>query len=103
MDAFTISGVTYCCGETDSVVAKEKVKFIDLTEHAVNITCPLYIQHGVQDELIPFAQAKKLEEAVVNVSELVTQFEEKGIHCCHNLSHVNRHPMADFLAKHLNI
>ena len=102
MDSFTIDGVTYCCGETDPERAKEKVRFIDLTGHAANITCPLYIQHGVKDDLIPFAQAKKLEEAVVNVPELVTQFEENGIHCCHNLSHVNRHPMADFLAKHLN-
>lgn len=102
MDKFTQDGVAYCCGETDLAKAKEKMRFIDLTDHAGHITCPLYIQHGVQDDLIPFEQAKKLEAAAVNVPELSTQYEEKGIHCCHNMSHVNRHPLADFLAKNLD-
>jgi 2,6-dihydroxypseudooxynicotine hydrolase len=102
LDSFTKDGVTYCCGETDPDKAREKLRFIDLTGHPEKITCALFIQHGVKDSSVPIAHAKKLEAAAVNAPELVTQYEEGGIHCCHNLSHINRRPLADYLAKHLN-
>ena len=65
------------------------------------IECALYLQHGMKDDLIPFGQARRLEAEAVNASEIVTQYEPDGIHCCHNLYHTTRMPMADFLAKHL--
>jgi 2,6-dihydroxypseudooxynicotine hydrolase len=101
MEDLTRNGFTYCAGETDTEKGKETLKFIDLTGWPEKITCPLYIQHGMKDELIPFTQATRLEKEAVNAKEIVTQYEPEGIHCCHNLAHSTRHPMADFLAKHL--
>ena len=101
MHDITRNGFTYCAGETDPAKGKERLKFIDLSDSAPKIECALYLQHGMKDDLIPFAQAQRLEAEAVNASEIVTQYEPDGIHCCHNLYHTTRMPMADFLAKHL--
>ena len=37
-----------------------------------------------------------------NAEKVVLQIEPEGNHCCHNLYHVTRHAMADFLAETLN-
>ncbi|MFQ5693171.1 MAG: alpha/beta hydrolase family protein, partial [Nitrospinota bacterium] len=78
---------------------RETLRFIDLSGWAEKITCSLYLQHGMKDDLIPFEQARRLEREAVNAREVVTQYEPDGIHCCHNLAHRSRHPMADHLAK----
>ncbi|MEE9273687.1 MAG: alpha/beta hydrolase [bacterium] len=99
MNAVTRNGFTYCSGNTDPARGKETLRFIDLSGWAEEIRCSLYIQHGMKDDLIPFSQAERLEREAVNASEIVTQYEPEGIHCCHNLAHVSRHPMADHLAR----
>ena len=101
MHDITRNGFTYCAGETDPAKGQERLKIINLSDCAENLTCALYLQHGMKDDLIPFTQAKRLEAAAVNASEIVTHYEPEGIHCCHNLYHVTRLPMADFLARHL--
>ncbi len=98
----TRNGFTYCAGETDPAQGMETLKFIDLSGSADKITGSLYIQHGMKDDLIPFAQATRLEKEAVNAREVVTQYEPEGNHCCHNMAHRTRHPMADHLAKVLN-
>ncbi len=95
-------GFTYCSGESDPAKGKEALRLIDLSGWAERITCSLYIQHGIKDDLIPFSQAKRLEQEAVNASEVITQYEPEGNHCCHNLSHTARYPLADHLAKLLN-
>jgi len=101
MHEITRNGFTYCAGETDPEMGMKKLKFINLSDCSDKITCALYLQHGMKDDLIPFGQAIRLEKEAVNAKELVTQYEPDGNHCCHNLYHVTRLPMADFLAKHL--
>lgn len=102
MHDITRNGFTYCAGETDPEKGKEVLKMIDLSSSSAKITCPLYLQHGMKDDLIPFHQATRLEKEAVNASEVVTQYEPEGNHCCHNLYHTTRLPMADYLAKHLS-
>ncbi|MBI2880930.1 MAG: alpha/beta hydrolase [Candidatus Tectomicrobia bacterium] len=99
MHFLTRNGFTYCAGETDPAKGKETLKFIDLSGWAEKITCSLYLQHGRKDDLIPFHQAERLEREAVHAKEVVTQYEPEGNHCCHNLYHRTRHPMADHLAK----
>ena len=101
MHDITRNGFTYCAGETDPEMGKERLKFINLSDCSNKITCALYLQHGMKDDLIPYGQAIRLEKEAVNAKEVVTQYEPDGIHCCHNLYHSTRLPMADFLAKHL--
>ena len=102
MHDITRNGFTYCAGETDPEKGKERLRFINLSDCAEKISCALYLLHGMKDDLIPFSQATRLENEAVNASEIVTHYEPDGIHCCHNLYHTTRLPMADFLAKHLN-
>jgi fermentation-respiration switch protein FrsA (DUF1100 family) len=59
-------GFTYCSGETDPAKGKEALRVIDLSGWAERITCSLYIQHGIKDDLIPFSQATRLEHEAVN-------------------------------------
>ena len=101
MHDITRNGFTYCAGETDPEKGRETLKFIDLSDCSDKISCALYLQHGMKDDLIPFNQATRLEKEAVNAKEIVTQYEPGGNHCCHNIYHVTRLPMADYLAKHL--
>jgi len=101
MHDMTRNGFTYCAGETDPEKGREKLKFINLSDCVEQIDCALYLQHGMKDDLIPFTQAIQLEKEAVNASEIITHYEPEGIHCCHNLYHTTRMPMADFLARHL--
>ena len=101
MHEMTRNGFTYCAGETDPEKGRKELQCINLSDCAEEIECALYLQHGVKDDLIPFSQALRLEKEAVNAKEIVTHYEPEGIHCCHNLYHVTRLPMADFLATHL--
>lgn len=99
MSEITRNGFTHCAGETDPAQAKETLKFIDLSGWAEKIKGSLYLQHGMLDNLVPFYQVERLEKEAVNAREIVTQYEPDGIHCCDNMAHRSRYPMADYLAK----
>ena len=101
MHEMTRNGFTYCAGESDPQNGRKILEFINLADSSEKIECALYLQHGVKDDLIPFSQALRLENEAVNAREIVTHYEPEGIHCCHNLYHTTRMPMADFLARHL--
>ncbi len=75
---------------------------IDMAGGCERITCSLYIQHGVKDDLIPFYQAERIERGAANAREAITQHEPEGNHCCHNLFHTTRYRLVDHLARVLN-
>lgn len=102
MHFLTQKGFCYCSGQPTLEAAKEYLKIIDLEGWPKKIRCPLYIQHGAKDNLVPVSQAERLAREARNVKKLVMQVEPEGNHCCHNLYHITRYPMADFLAETLN-
>jgi len=102
MHFLTQQGFRYCSGQPTLGAAKEYLKIIDLQGWAERIRCPLYIQHGAKDDLIPVSQAERLAREARNAERVVLQIEPEGNHCCHNLYHMTRHAMADFLAETLD-
>ncbi|MGD9764150.1 MAG: alpha/beta hydrolase family protein [Candidatus Binatia bacterium] len=91
----------YCAGQPTLEAGRKYLKCIDLQGWAERIEAPLYIQHGAQDDLIPVGQAERLAREARRAARVVTQIEPEGNHCCHNLFHVTRYQMADFLAETL--
>lgn len=79
--------------------ARSAVSFVDLRAKAQSIQCPLYILHGGRDNSTPVAGARALATAAGGPVELVVYPE--GIHCNHDLAHVVRPAMADWLAARL--
>ena len=63
--------------------------------------CPVYALHGAQDPLIPPSQVDKLRAALRHHPDVTFDIPEDGDHCCHNLYHVVRPRMADWLAERL--
>lgn len=94
-------GFRYCANQPTLEAAKERLRIIDLSGWPERIRAALYIQHGAKDTLIPVGQASRLAAEARNARKLVLQIEPEGNHCCHNLFHLTRHPMADFLAETL--
>jgi 2,6-dihydroxypseudooxynicotine hydrolase len=94
----TREGFRYCAGQSTLDAAKRYLEMIDLKGWPEKIRCALYIQHGAKDALIPVAQAQRLAHEASNASRIVLDTPAEGNHCCHNLYHVSRYPMADFLA-----
>lgn len=74
---------------------------VNLDGQAERVRCPLYALHGAQDPLIPASQVDKLRAALRDHPDLVFDMPEDGDHCCHNLYHVVRPRMADWLAEQL--
>jgi 2,6-dihydroxypseudooxynicotine hydrolase len=74
---------------------------IDLSDVAEQLRCPLYVLHGARDHLMPMEQLEKLRQAARAVPEAVWDVPEEGNHCCHNLYHIVRPRMADWLARKL--
>ena len=101
MHSLVQEGFRYCSGQPTLEAAKEYLKVVDLEGWLERIEGALYVQHGAKDELIPVQQAERVAREARNASRVVLQIEPEGNHCCHNLYHVTRHPMADFLAETL--
>ena len=74
---------------------------INLAAQAERVRCPVYALHGAQDELIPPSQVDKLREATRHHPDVTFDIPKDGDHCCHNLYHVVRPRMADWLAERL--
>ncbi len=102
MHFLTREAFRYCAGQPTEEAGKEYLRCIDLTGWAERIECALYVQHGAKDDLIPLNQAERLLREARRAARVVKQIEPEGNHCCHNLFHVTRYPMADFLAQTLS-
>lgn len=74
---------------------------MNLDDVIEQLRCPLYVQHGARDQVIPVGQVDRLAAAAKNVSQLVLDVPEEGDHCCHNLHVTARPRMADWLAEQL--
>ena len=95
-------GFAYVAGYDDPECAAPYLKkTLDLAGQAEHVGCPVYALHGARDTLIPPAQVDRLRAALAHHPDAQFDVPEDGDHCCHNLYHVVRPRMADWLAERL--
>ena len=95
-------GFAYVAGYDDGDAASSYLQeTVNLAGQAERVRCPVYALHGAQDRLIPVAQVAKLEAALHGNQNVTFDIPEDGDHCCHNLYHVVRPRLADWLAEQL--
>jgi 2,6-dihydroxypseudooxynicotine hydrolase len=80
--------------------ASEAMSFVNMRGVAERIKCPLYVLHGGKDNITPPWNAKRLISEAGGSTELA--FYPESIHCNHDVAHIARPAMADWLAKQLN-
>lgn len=97
----TRAGFVYATGIEDPAAAAEHLRTsIDLAPVAERIRVPTLVLHGRHDAVFGIDQVEKFRHGLVN-AELEIQLEEEGDHCCHNMGHVVRPRMADWMADRL--
>jgi 2,6-dihydroxypseudooxynicotine hydrolase len=97
----TQAGFRYATGIDDPERAREHLlASIDLAPVAARISCPTLVVHGRHDVIFGPEQVDKFRRGVTG-AELEIQVEEDGDHCCHNMGHIVRPRMADWLADRL--
>ena len=92
-------GWQYISGTKSWDEAREFFKAFTLKGVAEKITCPLYFLHGAKDPIFPTETAKYIAKAAKGPVTL--NIEPEGTHCAHNIGHLVRPKMADWLAKTL--
>lgn len=96
------SGFAYVADYDDPDAATRYLKeTLDLSGQAERVRCPVYALHGAKDRLIPATQVERLRRALAEHRDVEFDIPEDGDHCCHNLYHVVRPRMADWLAERL--
>jgi 2,6-dihydroxypseudooxynicotine hydrolase len=95
-------GFAYVAGYEDSDKASPYLKCtLNLTGQAEAVRCPIYALHGALDNLIPPTQVDRLRQALGKHRDVEFDTPADGDHCCHNLYHLVRPRMADWLAERL--
>lgn len=90
-------GWQYVSGTKSWGEAKEFFEDFTVKGIAEKIACPLYFLHGGKDPIFPTRTAKYIKRAAKGPVEL--NIEPEGAHCAHNIGHLVRPKMADWLAK----
>jgi 2,6-dihydroxypseudooxynicotine hydrolase len=94
-------GWQYISGTKSWAEAKEFFMKFTLRGVVEGITCPLYFLHGGKDPIFPTETARYVASAVKG--PVVLNIEPEGDHCAHNVGHLIRPKMADWLAKTLKV
>jgi 2,6-dihydroxypseudooxynicotine hydrolase len=95
----TREGFVYVTGSASFEAALPYMQSIDLADVVGEIRCPTYIVHGGRDVITPIGNATRMRDGVKGPVELAL-FPTSG-HCNHDVAHVCRPAMADFLARTL--
>lgn len=91
-------GFLYVSGQTDVDAGRAYLQdAIDLTELAPELRCPTLIVNGRQDAIFSGKQIANFEKHLVNAA-VEYYLEDEGVHCAHNLWHIVRPRMVDWLA-----
>jgi 2,6-dihydroxypseudooxynicotine hydrolase len=94
-------GFIYVTGVEDRDEARRVAsEAIDLSDVVADLRAPTYVLHGAHDDIFSVRHVERLREAAVN-APLDIDVEPDGDHCCHELAHLVRPRMADWLAKRL--
>jgi 2,6-dihydroxypseudooxynicotine hydrolase len=97
----TKKGFLYVTGIDDPDAARKQLEVVDLGDVIENLTQPTYLLHGAQDEIFAMRHVDLVRDNAVNAPVEVV-IEEHGNHCAHNLGHIVRPRMADWLARQLS-
>jgi 2,6-dihydroxypseudooxynicotine hydrolase len=89
----------FVTGARDWAEAKQMTAFINLEGIAQRITCPLYVVHGAKDNSVPPINAERLVAEARGPASL--WIVPDSIHCNHEVAHIVRPDMADWLAREL--
>jgi 2,6-dihydroxypseudooxynicotine hydrolase len=92
-------GYRFITGAADLTEAKERTRFVDLSGYAERIVCPLYVVHGMKDNSVPPENAERLAREARGAVSL--RLVSDSIHCNHDVAHIVRPEMADWLAETL--
>ena len=88
-------GWTYISGSRGWDEAREYFRSFTLRGSTDKIKCPIYILQGELDDICPPEQARWLADEVKGPVKL--DIVAGGTHCVHNLGHIYRPRMADWL------
>jgi 2,6-dihydroxypseudooxynicotine hydrolase len=98
----TKEGFLYVTGIEDREAARKQLEVIDLSDVIGDLTQPTYLMHGAHDEIFDMRHVDLVREGAKN-APLEIVIEEHGNHCAHNLAHITRPRMADWLARQLGV
>ncbi len=101
MSALHKDGLAYIAGKKDRDEARTFYNDWTLKGVADKITCPLYILQGRLDDVFPAEHANLLAKDAKGPTTVT--IEEEGVHCAHNLSHIVRPRIADWVAKTMKV
>lgn len=91
-------GFLYVTGVEDEREARGVAEdAIDLSDVIEQLRCPTFVLHGAHDDIFSLEHVEKLKAGAVN-APLDLDVEPDGDHCCHELAHIVRPRMADWLA-----
>jgi 2,6-dihydroxypseudooxynicotine hydrolase len=94
-------GFLYVTGIDDCDEARRLLdEAVDLSDVIADLRCPTYVLHGAHDDIFSVRHVDRLREAASG-AELDVVVEPDGDHCCHELAHLVRPRMADWLAHRL--
>jgi 2,6-dihydroxypseudooxynicotine hydrolase len=96
----TLDGFIFVCGSKTLEEALPYIHSIDLSDVVQDIVCPTYILHGGKDVITPLSHAQRLEQGISSKIIETAIWPNSG-HCNHDVAHIARPAMADFLHKHL--
>jgi 2,6-dihydroxypseudooxynicotine hydrolase len=104
MDPATQRGFAYVAGYGPDRLA-EAGRFLnaalELRPVLSRVRCPVYIQHGELDQVIPVSQVQPLTDGLVNAREVVVDILPGANHCAHNRYHVARPRLVDWMSGRL--
>lgn len=94
-------GFVYVTGIEDEGEARRLLeRAIDLSDVVAELNCPTYVLHGAHDDIFSVRHVDRLRKAAVG-AELEVVIEPDGDHCCHELAHLVRPRMADWMSERL--
>jgi 2,6-dihydroxypseudooxynicotine hydrolase len=98
MPVHTQAGLAYISGcetvEEGRKYVQEALTLRDVTE---SVSVPTLLLNGLKDHLFTPRQMERVSEALANAPVDVV-LEPNGDHCCHNMAHIARPRLADWLA-----
>jgi len=92
------AGYQFITGLEDWSDAKALLAGVTVAGSSRSITCPLLIVQGTLDNSVPVTQAQRL---AAEVPQSTLWLFEGSIHCCHDVAHVVRPAMVDWLVGRL--